>query len=172
MQITISGKNFDVSQALRDHVIEKLNAKIGRFDTIVTANVTMSTDRNRHIVEVTLFGKDVEMRAEERDSYDMYHSISTVVEKLEKQLGKARSRSIDISRKERDNERTAPMADDDSSPVKHVASYMAEPMSVEDAIRILEDKEYQFYAFHNNANGRINVVYATEHGYSLIDPKL
>ena len=102
MQITVSGKNFDVSDSLRDHVVEKLNKKIGRFDTVVTANVTMSTDRHRHIVEITLFGKGFEMRAEEHESDEMYRSVNIVVEKLEKQLDKARSKNLALGRKDRE----------------------------------------------------------------------
>ncbi|MBQ7501614.1 ribosome-associated translation inhibitor RaiA [bacterium] len=174
MQITVSGKNIDVSTSLRDHVIDKLNSKIGRFDTVVTANVTLSTDRSRHIAEITLFGKGFEMRAEEHDSYDMYRSINTVVEKLEKQLGKARSKNIEAGRREREEQNEAafiPVEDD--SPIKHIETYAAEPMNVENAIKILEDKNYMFYAFNNVDNGRINVVYVLENGgYALVDPRV
>lgn len=174
MQITVSGKNIDVSTSLRDHVIDKLNSKIGRFDTVVTANVTLSTDRSRHIAEITLFGKGFEMRAEERDSYDMYRSINAAVEKLEKQLGKARSKNIEAGRREREEQNeTAFIPVEDDSPIKHIEAYTAEPMNVENAIKILEDKNYMFYAFNNVDNGRINVVYTLENGgYALVDPKI
>ena len=172
MQITISGKNFDLSSSLQDRVIDKLNKKVGRFDTIITANVTLSVDRSRQIAEITLFGKGFEMRAEEHDSYDMYASIDSAIEKLEKQLSKARSKNIDAGRKERESEKNeAPM--DEVSPIKHIDSYMAEPMNVEEAIEYLEKKEYVFYAFHNRDNGRINVVYTLDNGgYGLVDPKI
>ncbi|MGM9992921.1 MAG: ribosome hibernation-promoting factor, HPF/YfiA family [Candidatus Bruticola sp.] len=178
MQITVSGKNFEVSSSLREHVVEKLEKKIGRFDTVVTANVTMSTDRHRRIVEITLFGKGFEMRAEERDYDDMYRSVNCVVEKLEKQLDKARSKNLDVSRKDREEiKEAAPEAEDErgghKSPVSHTVSYTAEPMSVEAAISAMGSKGYSFYAFHNIDNGRINVVYiADDGGYGLIDPKM
>ena len=175
MQITVSGKNFDVSNSLRDHVVEKLNKKIGRFDTVITANVTLSTDRHRHIVEITLFGKGFEMRAEEDNNDDMYRSINAVVEKLEKQLDKARKRTIDISRKEREESKAeAEVAQPErSSPVQQTFSYDAEPLSVEEAISEMQSNGYTFQAFHNKANGRINVVYVLDAGgYGLLDPKL
>ena len=173
MQITVSGKNLEVSTSLRDHVIDKINSKIGRFDTVTTANVTLSLDRSRHVAEITLFGKGFEMRAEERDSYDMYRSINTVVEKLEKQLGKARSKNIEAGRREREEQEAAVFEEKEDSLIKYNESYIAEPMDVENAIKILEAKEYSFYAFQNCENGRINVVYVLENGgYGLIDPKM
>ncbi|MGM9998573.1 MAG: ribosome hibernation-promoting factor, HPF/YfiA family [Candidatus Bruticola sp.] len=178
MQITVSGKNFEVSSSLREHVVEKLEKKIGRFDTVVTANVTMSTDRHRHIVEITLFGKGFEMRAEERECDEMYRSINCVVEKLEKQLDKARSRNLDVSRKDREESKEAAREIDAEpegrkSPVDHVVSYTAESMSVEAAISAMCSKGYSFYAFHNRDNGRVNVVYVTgDGGYGLVDPKI
>lgn len=182
MQVTISGKNFDVSDALREYVMDKLTDKkfSGRFDTIVTANVTLSTDKSRHIAEITLFGKGFEMRAEERDSYDMYRSISVVVERLEKQLARARERTLDRSRQVRGDEKPAE-PEEEGHVVSHeasgviiekVVSYLAEPMSVEEAIKAMSDKNYTFYAFHNSETGRVNVVYATERGFSLIDPRI
>ena len=151
----------------------------GRFDNIVTANVTLSTDRNRHIVEITLFGKGFEMRAEERECYDMYRSISSVVEKLEKQLGRARERTIDLSRQTREGEgegkavaeEAAPAAKPRDSRIEKVSSYVATPMTVEAAIKVLEEKGHVFYTFLNQENGRINVVYSSERGFSLVDPR-
>lgn len=178
MQITVSGKNFDVSNSLREHVIEKLEKKIGRFDTVVTANVTMSTDRHRHIVEITLFGKGFEMRAEERECDEMYRSINCVVEKLEKQLDKARSKNLDVNRKDREESKEAAegveeTVEHEASPIKQTTSYTAAPISVEEAIEIMNDRDFRFYAFQNIKTGRINVVYALDgEGYGLVDPKI
>ena len=174
MQITVSGKNFDVSDSLRDHVVEKLNKKIGRFDTVVTANVTMSTDRHRHIVEITLFGKGFEMRAEEHESDEMYRSVNIVVEKLEKQLDKARSKNLALGRKDREESAEMEAIEPkQESLIKQVTTYAAQPLSVEEAIRELEEKEYSFYAFQNRESGRVNVVYVLDQGgYGLIDAKL
>ncbi len=179
MQITVSGKNFDVSNSLREHVIEKLEKKIGRFDTVVTANVTMSTDRHRHIVEITLFGKGFEMRAEERECDEMYRSINCVVEKLEKQLDKARSKNLDVNRKDREESKEAAegvgvaVEQDEVSPIKQTTSYAAAPISVEEAIEIMNDRDFRFYAFQNIKSGRINVVYVLDGGgYGLVDPKI
>lgn len=171
MQVTVSGKNVDVSSSLRDHVVEKLNGKIGRFDNVVTANVTLSTDRHRHIVEISLFGKGFDMHAEERESDDMYHAINVVVDRLEKQLSKARTKNMETIRKE--HESLSEEVPAEESPVKHIDSYRAAPMSVEDAIKEMESKEYTFYAFHNSENGRVNVVYVLGNGgYGLVDPKI
>ncbi|MCR5660799.1 MAG: ribosome-associated translation inhibitor RaiA [bacterium] len=178
MQITISGKNFDVGNSLKERVQEKLNKLGNRFDNIVSANVTMSTDRNRHIVEITLFGKNMEFRAEEREMSDMYASINSAVGKLEKQLSRSREKNVDKTRQSREAVpamvEEAPERETDERAVKLVSekSYHAEPMSLEEAVKHLEENGYAFYAFHNMENGRINVVYNSERGLALIDPKI
>lgn len=182
MQISVSGKNFDVSDALKEHAQTRLT-KISRyFDHIITANVTLSTERNWHLAEVTVFGKGVDMRGEER-SKDMYHSIDAVVEKLERQIKKAKGKVIDRGRQIPGRVEGAAPASGEAAAVKAedrqfqprvetVKSYVAEPMTLEQAIKEMEELGSEFYAFHNDENGRVNVVFKKDRGYGLMDPRI
>lgn len=183
MQISVSGKNFDVSDALKEYAETRLS-KISRyFDHILTANVTLSTERNWHIAEVTVFGKGVDMRGEER-SKDMYHSIDAVVEKLERQVKKQKGKVIDRGRHTKSEGGgvavvEAPTAVREEGGglrlqprVDSVKSYVAEPMTLEQAIKEMEELGHEFHPFCNDENGRINVVYKKDRGYGLIDPRL
>ncbi|MCL6450606.1 MAG: ribosome-associated translation inhibitor RaiA, partial [Acetobacteraceae bacterium] len=92
MQLTVRGKNVEVTAALKDYVAKKVGKIERYFDLPVTAQVTLSVQRDRHIVEVTLpLDGGFLVRGEEATG-DMYASIDLVVEKLARQLEKYKAR--------------------------------------------------------------------------------
>ena len=91
MRINLSGKNLEITDSLRNQVNKKVS-KLGRyFDENVEAQVTMSVEGYRHIIEVTIPFNGVVIRAEESTD-DMYASIDMVLDKLERQIRKHRTR--------------------------------------------------------------------------------
>ena len=96
MRITVKGKNMEVTDALQRYAEKKVE-KLGRyFENLKSAVVTQSTQRNWHIVEVSLEADGMVMRGEER-SDNMYASIDAVVEKLETQIKRFKGKLIDRS---------------------------------------------------------------------------
>ena len=94
MKITISGKNIDVTPGLRQTVNEKLG-KLDRYFTPDTqVNVTLSVEKERHKIEVTIPVKGRIIRSEQV-SNDMYVSIDLVEEVIERQLRKYKNKIID-----------------------------------------------------------------------------
>ena len=84
MKITYTGKNIEVSDALREMAEKKL-AKLDRyFPSDTEVQVTMSVEKNRHIIEVTIAYAGGIIRGEE-ECGDMYAGIDNVVARLEKQ---------------------------------------------------------------------------------------
>ncbi|MCA9794753.1 MAG: ribosome-associated translation inhibitor RaiA [Candidatus Eremiobacteraeota bacterium] len=185
MQVTVKGKHFDVTEALKVYANEKVT-KISRyFDHVISADVTLSTERNWHIAEVTVFGQGFDMRGEERTK-DMYNSIDRVIDKLERQIKKQKGKVV-ARRPSRSGGGAAPEVEaapatpkkkaeaevDRYAPrVDHVNSYLAEPMTIEEAIKDMEAHGHEFLAFLNVECDRINVVYKRERGYGLIDPRI
>ena len=91
MKIILSGKNLNITDSLRNQVNKKVS-KLGRyFSEDVEAQVTMSVEGYRHIIEVTIPFDGVVVRAEESTD-DMYASIDKVLDKLERQIRKHRTR--------------------------------------------------------------------------------
>ena len=91
MKVTITGKNIEVSEYLRDLALKKI-AKLERYfpeDTEVI--ITMAVEKNRHIVEVTIPYQGGIIRGEESTG-DMYASIDNVIAKLEKQIHRHKTR--------------------------------------------------------------------------------
>ena len=88
---TIRGKNVEITPALRDYV-EKRIGKITRyFDSVGEISVLLSVLKDRHLVEVTVPVQGVLLRGEEA-SHDMYASIDLVIEKLERQIHKHKTK--------------------------------------------------------------------------------
>ena len=85
MKTIVSGRNMDVTGALRDTVQSKLGKLDRFFHKELEAQVTMSVEKNRHIIEVTIPLNGSILRAEESTD-DMYRSIDSVVDKLTRQL--------------------------------------------------------------------------------------
>ncbi len=186
MQVTVKGKHFDVTEALKSYASDRIT-KISRyFDTVISADVTLSTERNWHIAEVTVFASGFDMRGEERTK-DMYNSIDRVIEKLERQIKKQKGKVVQrrpsrtgpdpIEAMElpppKPRVASTPDRNDLYAPrVDHVNSYLAEPMTIEEAIKDMEAQGHEFYAFLNSECDRINVVYKRDPHYGLIDPRL
>ena len=91
MNFIISGKNLQVSEGLRAAIEEKLG-KLERYFTPDTeVIVTLSVEKERQKIEVTIPVKGRIIRAEE-SSNDMYVSIDLVEEIIERQLKKYKNK--------------------------------------------------------------------------------
>ena len=91
MRITISGKNVEITDALRSQIIKKVSKLERYFDDNTEVQVTMSVERDRHIMEVTIPFNGVVIRAEEYTD-DMYKTLDNVLDKLERQIHKYRTK--------------------------------------------------------------------------------
>lgn len=99
MKFIISGKNITVSQGLRTAVEDKLG-KLERYFTPDTeVIVTLSVEKERQKIEVTIPVKGNIIRSEQV-SNDMYVSIDLVEEIIERQLKNIRTRSLTNSRRQ------------------------------------------------------------------------
>ena len=93
MKVNVSGKNINVTQALKDYAEKKLGKLERLFDTPVEAQVTLSVEKERHIVEVTMpLNVNGMLLRGETETNDMYSSIDLVVDKLEKQIEKYKTK--------------------------------------------------------------------------------
>ena len=79
MNLVISGKNIDITEGLRAAVEEKIGKLERYFNDSTEVHVTLSTEKNRQKIEVTVPMKGTIIRAEET-STDMYVSIDLVDE--------------------------------------------------------------------------------------------
>lgn len=174
MNIIISGKNIDVTPGLRSAVEDKL-AKLEKYFTPETdLNVTLSVEKERQKMEVTIPMKGHIIRAEQQ-SDDMYVTIDLVVDVIEAQLKKYRKKlitkqqNVESLRKEFIEDETV---NDEEIKIVRAKKFGMKPMFPEDACVQMELLGHNFYVFSNAETGEVNVVYKRkDKSYGLIEPE-
>jgi putative sigma-54 modulation protein len=175
MQLTIKGKGLHVTDALRAYADEKIGHLQHYFDQIIDATVTMRTERNFQIVDVTLNLPHFLVKAEER-SADMYASIDLVRDRLEHQLRKHKTRLIDRHHQANGKlgaaiEAAVEEADEETPRIVRTKRFAVKPMHPEDAAHQLELLGHDFFVFVNAETEEINVLYKRKSGdLGLIEP--
>jgi len=175
MRIRVSGKNIEVTNALRERVEKKLSKFEKYFNPDTEANATLTVERNRHIIEVTIPFNGVILRGEEATE-DMYTSIDNVVEKLERQIAKYKTkleRRIKDGSVRFENFSFNQEEDDDEEPrIVKTKRFAMKPMPVEEAVLQMELLGHNFFMFYNADSDEVNVVYKRKDGdYGLIEPE-
>jgi len=176
MRITITGRNIELTSGLKEAVEDKL-AKLEKFFKPETdVNVTLSVEKDRQKIEVTIPTKGHTIRAEEV-SNDMYVSIDLVEETLERQLLKYRTKIISKKMNAAANfkaEYLEEKYEDDEEEIKIVRSkrYDLKPMYPEDACIQMELLGHDFFVFVNAETDDVNVVYKRKgNTYGIIEPE-
>ncbi len=170
MRISYTGKNIEVSDYLRELADKKL-AKLERYfpeDTEV--QVTMSVEKSRHIIEVTIPYAGGIIRGEEVTN-DMYASIDNVIAKLEKQILRHKSKLNQTLRYEGESDDYDYEEDEDEAPkIVRVKRFSMKPMDAEEAALQMELLGHNFFVFTNGRTGEMNVIYKRKDGnYGLIE---
>ena len=177
MRISITGKNLEISDYLRD-LVEKKVGKLERYfpqDTEV--QVTLSVEKSRHIVEVTIPFDGGVIRGEEVTG-DMYASIDNVLDKLEKQIIRHRTKlekSLRTGAFKYDEPVYATSfeeVEEEGPRIVRVKRFNIKPMSEEEAMLQIEMIGHSFYVFINSDTNLMNVLYKRKDGnYGLIEPE-
>jgi putative sigma-54 modulation protein len=174
MQLSVTGRNLDITPALRGYAEEKLSRLTRYLEHIVAIHVVLSVAKHRQIAEVTLRVRDLTIRAEE-ESDDMYSSIDLVAEKLERQILRHKERIVaHPGRGSNRGGRAAtavPVAEEELRVVK-TKRFAVKPAAVDEAILQMNLLGHSFYVFRNARTEEVNVVYRRRDGhYGLIEPE-
>ena len=174
MNITISGKNIEVTDGLRAAINEKLG-KLERYFTPETdVIVTLSVEKERQKIEVTIPVKGNIIRSEQV-SNDMYVSIDLVEEVIERQLRKYKNKIVD-KHQAGGNFQKAYMENDymenEDIQIIRTKKFDIKPMYPEDACVQMELLGHNFFVFCNAETDEVNVVYKRKgNTYGLIEPE-
>ena len=189
MKITIRAKNIELTPALKEYVEEKVG-RLDRFlDNISHVDVALTVERNRSIeraqrAEVTMHINGNVIRGEEA-SVSMYSSVDIVVDKLERQLKKYKSRIYTSMRERRTGKKGRPgwrktppeaaveEAVEVSEPFLARTKRVAlRPMTPTEAALQMELLGHDFHLFLDSESGGVNLVYRRHDGnYGLIVPE-
>ena len=175
MKITIRGKNTEITEGLKDHIEKKLSKLIRYFEQINEAQVTVETQRESYIVEATIPLNGFILRAEEASDENLYHAVDLVVEKLEKQIQKHRTRLYRRFRNQGLKNLITTMGDEigeEAPSVVRTKKFAIKPMQVEEAILQMSLLGHDFYVFNNSDTDQVNVLYRRKDGnFVLIEPE-
>lgn len=173
MRFIISGKNIEVTEGLRDAVQDKIG-KLSRYFTETTEIiVTLSVEKERQKIEVTIPMKGNIIRAEQV-SNDMYVSIDLVEEIIERQLRKYKTKLVE---KKQSGGFTQDFIEDDideeeSINIIRTKKFAMKPMDAEEACIQMELLGHNFFVFRNADTDEVNVVYKRKgNTYGVIEPE-
>jgi len=175
MRIKITGRNIDLTEGLKSAVEDKLSKLEKYFTPDTDVYVTLSVEKERQKVEVTIPTKGNIIRSEQV-SNDMYVSIDLVEEVIERQLKKYRTKLIakhqnaaSAFKQEFLEEQSI---EDEEIQITRVKKFDMKPMYAEDACVQMELLGHDFFVFVNAETDEVNVVYKRKgNTYGLIEPE-
>lgn len=176
MRIKITGRNIELTEGLKTAVEEKLNKLEKYFTPDTDVHVTLSVEKERQKVEVTIPVKGNYIRSEQV-SNDMYVSIDLVEEVIERQLKKYRTKLVTKQQNVSSifKQEFIDAASDEDEEIKIIRSkkFGMKPMYPEDACVQMELLGHDFFVFINAETEEVNVVYKRKgNTYGLIEPEI
>ena len=174
MKITLRGKNIEITEAIEEKVGEKLS-KLDKYFIVsenVEAKVLVRTYPYGQKIEVTIPTEYVLLRAEVVDQ-DLYNAIDLVIDKLEGQIRKYKTR---VNRKSKDNKLAfnlasiEPLDDEEEDVLVKTKTITPKPMDMEEAIMQMELIGHSFFVYRDTETDAISIVYRRNDGdYGLIE---
>lgn len=174
MNFVIVGKNIEVTPGLKSAVEDKIG-KLERYFTQETEiHVTLSVEKERQKIEVTIPVKGSIIRSEQV-SNDMYVSIDLVEEIIERQLKKYKNKLVDQKQSanffKKEFIEKEYMEEEDIKIIRN-KKFDIKPMYPEDACIQMELLGHSFFVFCNAETDQVNVVYKRKgNTYGLIEPE-
>lgn len=176
MKIDIRGEKLVVTNAIKEYIeekVKKIQKYLSKADEI-TARVVVSVKGKDQKVEVTIPTKNLTLRAEEKNN-DLYSAIDLVVEKLERQIIKNKTKILSKNIKGKVSEfflNDIDSEEDEDEIIVKRKQLDTKPMSEEEAILQMNMIGHDFFIFKDDKTFEINVLYRRKDGnYGLIEIK-
>ena len=178
MQIDITFKNIESTDALKEYATKRLS-KLDKFiDRPSEVHIVLSVEKRRHKADVTLSADGVMINAVEITE-DMYSAIDMVMDKLDRQVkkhkeklqGKKGQSKAQFAEAEEDTEPAPAVKKKGKAKVILEKNFVVKPMSVDEAIMQLSVSPISFFVFQNTDSKQINIVYKRPDGdIGLVEP--
>lgn len=174
MSVNVKGRNINVTPALKEYVEKKITKVVKQFKTVGDISAVLKVEKGNHIVEITVPASGILLRAQESTN-DMYSSIDLVVEKIERQIHKYKTRLM--KRKYANFVEPAALVPDEAPEeefeIIRNKHFVMHPMTPEEAILQMNLLNHDFFVFFDPDLGSTNVVYRRKDGkYGLLSPEL
>lgn len=176
MQISTTFRHMEHSDALKNYAEEKLERIKKYVDEPIVAQVYLTVEKIRHIVEISISAKGVTTKASEATN-DMYAAIDAVIDKIERQLRRYKERlkghkpSDAPERQVQKKIIAAEELEQSNEPVIIKSKTVSlKPMSVDEAVMQMDLLHKDFLVFTDAVSSSINVLYRRRDGnFGLIE---
>ena len=181
MQVSVTFRHMDATEALKAHAAEKVSRIEKYIHTPTDAHVVLSVEKHQHRAEINVVANGMRVRGED-SSGDMYGSIDGAAAKIEKQLKRYRDKLAGHKAREGHAIKVqynilkahAPEAEvqvGTHHAIVETKEVDARPMIVEEAIMQMELLHDDFLVFLNAKSNAVNVIYRRKDGnYGLVEP--
>jgi len=174
MKVKIVERHAGSSDALRTYVLEKTKGLERYFDRIVSIDVVLSVEKERHIADMHAHLVNRKVITAREESSNMYASIDAAIDKLKRQLVKYKDQLTDVKERggKEAHRQEAAVEDVDHRQIIRTDTYFHKPMSPEEAALQLDAIEKGFLVFINAETNEVNIIYHRRDGnYGLIEPR-
>lgn len=172
MKYIMTGRNVEVTPAIREYAEKRLSRVEKFFNDDTEANVTFGVQKKRHIMGVTIYFEGNTYRAEATND-DLYMSIDKSIDLLEGQIRKNKTRKEKLLKTATIPNVSGMDADLlTEGEVTKVKTFSPKPMTVEDVILEIKDSDKSFYVFNNSETNETNVLFKLKDGnYGILEPE-
>lgn len=179
MAVNVRGINIDVTPALKEYVEKKVVTITKQFKVVGDISAVMRVEKGQHIVEITVPASGIVLRAQEKTK-DMYSSIDLVIEKIERQIHKYKTRLMKRKYSNFKDDVIMPPAaskaeeaEEGEFNIVRNKNYVLRPMNVQEAVMQMNLLNHDFFIYFDDETERVSVVYKRNDGdYGLISPEL
>jgi putative sigma-54 modulation protein len=176
MKIHITGRQIEVTQALKQAAEDRLERLEKYVDGSAEAKVVLAVEKQRHRAEILIRDRRTTFSAA-AETKDMYSTLNLVGDRLERQAKKHREKLK--NERQREGKRSSPRRLAALAPIPpegprviRVDSSPVKPMSVEEALLQVHGTEKEFLVFRNSVSRRVSVLYRRKDGnFGLIEPE-
>jgi len=172
MNVEITGRHVLITPAIRAYVLKRLRKFAKILGDDISFHVIIGVEKERQTAEILLKSKLLDLTGKVQTG-DMYNSIVRVIEKLERQALKKKSKIIEGKRQRAKaksvavamggTERTARVLAQKSNGI-YEEEAQRKPMVIEEAVEELNHSDYPFVVFRNSESGAVNVLYRRKDG--------
>ena len=181
MELLVTGKNMEITEAVKTYLERKLGKLARRLPDIQESKVEISRERaksptDRYVVQVTVNNRGTILRAESRAA-EIDAAIDSASDVLARQIRRYKDKLHERRRKtsQAKHQILPPETEETPTPPNVVKEkrFVIKPMSLEDATEQMELLGHDFFLFLGTGSGKLRVLYRRRDGdYGLIEPGL
>ncbi len=180
MEITTTCRRYDMEPEVKDLAERRINKFERYFDQIQEAHLVLAQEKYRSIAELSVHGAGLDVMSREEQKNNMAAAVDRVCDRIERQLKKHNSR---IKRRTTARQTVPPESiiheddlpeievEEEFSPVVVRSSHRAPaPMTVEEAIHLMREKDWDQLLFHDSRSDRMAMLFHRADGnYGLVE---